>query len=90
MEKIDILHALDKYIDNMESDLDPAIEIEVIKEARKVILICLQTEIADKAQQTIKEMNDKDLKIHFDRGFHEGYRQCFRDTLTHVKIKWEE
>ena len=87
MEKIDVLHAFDKYIDSLESDIDSEIDLEVLREARRIILTCLQEEIADKAKQTVQKLNDKDLKNHFDRGFHEGYRQCVRDALNNAKIK---
>lgn len=87
MEKIDILHTFDKYIDNLESDLDPELDVEVLRAARSIILFSLQEEIADKAKQTVQQLNDKDLKNHFDRGFHEGYRQCVRDALNNAKIK---
>ena len=87
MEKIDILHAFDKYIDNLESDLDPDIDVEVLREARRIIMTCLQEEIRKDAAKAIRDMNDKDLKNHFDRGFHEGYRQAVRDALSNTRIK---
>ena len=87
MDKTEILHGLDKMLDALDSDLEPEINVEVIIGARNVVLKCLQEEIRDKAAQTIIEMNDKDLKIQFDRGFHEGYRQAVRDTLSHVRIE---
>ena len=87
MDKTEILHGLDKMLDDLDSDLEPKIDVEVIIGARNVVLKCLQDEIRNNAAQAIKEMNDKDLKIQFDRGFHEGYRQAVRDALTNVRIK---
>ena len=89
MDKTEILHGLDKMLDDLDSDLEPTINVEVIIGARDVVLKCLQEEIRNNAAQVIMEMNDKDLKIHFDRGFHEGYRQCVRDMIDHVKISME-
>ena len=86
MDKTEILHCLDKMLDDLESDLEPEINLEAIRGARLVVLISLQDEINKNAAQVIKEMNDKDLKIHFDRGFHEGYRQAVRDALSHIRI----
>ena len=87
MDKTEILQGLDKMLDDLDSDLEPTINVEVIIGARDVVLKCLQEEIRNNAAQVIKEMNDKDLKIHFDRGFHEGYRQAVRDALSNTRIK---
>lgn len=87
MDKIEIVRGLDKLLDTLESDLEPEINIEVIRGARLVVLKCLQEEIRNDAAKVINDMNDKDLKIHFDKGFHEGYRQAVRDALSNTKIK---
>lgn len=87
MDKTEILHGLDKMLDDLDSDLEPEINVEVIIGARNVVLKSLQEEIRNNAMQAVKEMNDKDLKIQFDRGFHEGYRQAVRDALSHVRIE---
>ena len=87
MDKIEIVQGLDKLIDTLESDLEPEINIEVIRGARSVVLKCLQDEIRKDAAKVINNMNDKELKNHFDRGFHEGYRQAVRDALSNTRIK---